>query len=86
MYVGENSFRNKKVVHKVSEKRTLKKITGKITAQCAGKNNAYSLCCIFTAFCCKFQARVEKMAGKYKKYRTRALNIQRNIVKIQQRV
>ena len=29
---------------------SLKKITGKITAQCAAKNNAYSLCCIFRVF------------------------------------
>ena len=35
---------------------TEKKFLIKITAQCAGKNNAYSLCHIFTVFCCKFQA------------------------------
>ena len=33
-----------------------KKFLSKITAQGAGKNNAYSLCCIFAVFCCKFQA------------------------------
>ena len=35
-----------------------KKFRIKITEQCAGKNKAYSLCCIFTVFSCKFHARV----------------------------
>ena len=36
------------------------KIICKITVQCAGKNNAYSRCCIFTVFFCKFQAHVQE--------------------------
>ena len=44
----------------VLRKGTLKKITRKITAQCAVKNNTFSLCCIFIGFCCIFQPRVQK--------------------------
>ena len=46
----------------------LKKVTSKITAQCADKNNAYSLCCTFIVFYCKFQAHVhEKLQKNVKK-------------------
>ena len=40
----------------ISKIDTVKKVTFKIATQCAGKSNAYSLCCIFTVFYCKFHA------------------------------
>ena len=41
---------------------TIIKLLSKITEQFAGKNNVYSLSCIFAVFCCKLQARVQENA------------------------
>ena len=54
--IARNAF---KIIQSLSHLGTLK-ITCEITAQCAGKNNAYSLCYIFTVFFRKFQARMQE--------------------------